>query len=231
MLNFKVLLITFLSATALLAGTIESHAQTGIKGGVNFSIIGGDIPDDLNAESKTGVTFGISHQFDVNDNVAFRPEVIFLQKGYVSNIVFDIPVEIEQTFILDYVDVFLPAVITAQTQHNFSPQFFAGPFLGYNINAEVESRETRFGGDAVTASMDISDDINSLDYGVAFGLGGLLNLQRGAILIDVRFNLGLAEIFDADPVMIDQEDFDGEPEIPEGDTFNRGLMLTVGYQF
>lgn len=231
MLKFKVLSVTLLTTVVLFACSIDSNAQTGIKGGLNFSIIGGDIPEELNAESKTGLSFGISQQFDVADGLAFRPEVMILQKGYVSNIVFDIPVEIEQTFQLDYVDVVLPALITVETQHNFSPQFFAGPFLGFNINAEAESRETRFGGEPVTTSKDISDEINSLDYGVAFGLGGLVDLAAGAITMDVRFNLGLAEIFDADPVMIDQDDFDGDPEIPEGDTFNRGLMLTVGYQF
>lgn len=226
-MKLKFIMFVTVAFGLVMSGTIVANAQTGIKAGLNFANVGGDVPDEFDTETRTGLVLGLFHHLEMTETFGFRPEVMYVQKGYsIDEEFFGMAVESE--FQVDYIDIFLPAIMTINPQESLSPQVFAGPYAGFNISAEAESTVMD-----QTETEDISDEVASLDFGLTFGAGAMIDLGPGNLTADVRYNLGLANVVDDDGI---EDDFNDEFPNGMGDNgdeeiFNRGFMLTVGYQF
>lgn len=226
-MKLKFFMYVVITLAVVMSGTIVANAQTGIKGGLSFANIDGDIPDEFDTETRTGLAFGLFHHMQMTETFGFRPELMYVQKGYSMDAEF-FGMSVESEFKVDYIDIVLPAIMTINPQESLSPQVFAGPYAGFNISAEAESTVMD-----QTETEDISDDVASLDFGLTFGAGAMIEFGTGNLTLDVRYNLGLANIVDDDGL---EDDFNDE--FPNGmedngdeEIFNRGFMLTVGYQF
>lgn len=66
-----------------------------------------------------------------------------------------------------------------------SPHLLAGPYLGFSLNAEIEGT-------------DISDEIVPTDFGLLFGAGLDINLGMTALNAQIRYGLGLTNVFKDD---------------------------------
>ena len=189
----------FITMFAILALTSISAQEVlfGAKAGVNFASITGEDTDDL--DGITAFHFGAVVEIPVSEKFSIQPELLYSAQGAkFSEDGMDIDLK------LNYINV--PVLAKFYVADGFSIE--AGPQFGILLDAEVE-------GDGM--SLDIKDNVTSLDIGVDFGLGYKLDngLNFGA-----RYNLGLTDGND-DP------EFFGSDEAFK----NSVLQLYVGFFF
>ena len=189
----------FITMFAILALTSISAQEVlfGAKAGVNFASITGEDTDDL--DGITAFHFGAVVEIPVSEKFSIQPELLYSAQGAkFSEDGMDIDLK------LNYIN--LPVLAKFYVADGFSIE--AGPQFGILLDAEVE-------GDGM--SLDIKDNVTSLDIGVDFGLGYKLDngLNFGA-----RYNLGLTDGND-DP------EFFGSDEAFK----NSVLQLYVGFFF
>ncbi len=156
-----------------------SAAETLTRGvivGFTSANLGGsdsDIPG-LTRSAKTGFAGGGFYKSTVSDDIAYRLDVYFIQKGaeYSAN---GATVAYNSSYIQE--DILFQYKLPVA---NVSPHIFAGPFLAFNMISQFES-----GGVAI----DIKDSTKFLDYGLVLGGGVELNKK---FLVDVRYSMSLA---------------------------------------
>ncbi|MEM6300056.1 MAG: porin family protein, partial [Bacteroidota bacterium] len=112
---------------------------------------------------------------------------------------------------LQYLNIPVLARLQFDTPAGIGVFVNGGGFVDFLLAANSES-------DLTSDPQDISDDFESMNYGLAFGGGLLFPAGQGNIMVEARYNLGLANIAVDDNVVLD---------IPETNT--RNLGLTVGY--
>ncbi len=99
-----------------------------------------------------------------------------------------------------------------------------GAYVGFIVHAEEEFREEDFFfDDSFSGSETITDEFNTLDFGLSFGAE--YNLENG-LFFEARYNLGLTNIANVDE---EEGDFDfGDVSVSAK---NRFFMLGVGFKF
>ncbi len=94
-----------------------------------------------------------------------------------------------------------------------NPNVFLGPAIGINMSATYEWEWNGMSGDG-----DI-EDINALDIGLALGGGVEIEMGESAMIIEVRYTLGLTTI-DEKPTVGDAADIK-----------NSVISILAGYRF
>ena len=191
--------------SAMFAFADQAKAQSplnfGVKGGVNITNISGpgDSPD-----SRTGILAGIVVDISLPAvPLGVETGLYYSQKGAESE-------EMGATMStnLDYLEVPVLAKLSIGPPGPFTPHILAGPYLAFNINAEDD-----FEGQTT----DISDSINSTDFGGVVGVGADFSLGLTTLNAQARYSFGLTSVFDSDMV---QDDYK-----------NRAITLSVGIMF
>jgi hypothetical protein len=126
----------------------------------------------------------------VNRTFAVQPEALFTMKGDSED-----AGGVSASTKLNYIEV--PVLARAQFMHDASarPSIYAGPTVGFNISANVEADD---GTGSIEA--DIKDNVNPIDFGVAFGGGVEIPFSNGknSVGLDVRYTMGLNNINDTE---------------------------------
>lgn len=188
---FLFLVVALLTLPALQA---QEFFRMGAKGGVNFANLTGDTEG---AEMRTSFHLGLVAEIPMSEKFYFGPEVLYSSQGAKFK-----DEDFDGDFKLDYIQI--PLMLKYYVSEGFSLE--AGPQVGFLTSSEIETEGVGF---------DSKDFMNSLDYGVNFGLGYKL---PGGIFLQGRYNLGLANVFDS-------EEFGDE----KGK--NSVIQLSVGYMF
>ncbi|WP_223648674.1 porin family protein [Hymenobacter psoromatis] len=162
-----------------LAGTAQAQsAHFGIKAGASLTNFTGKGSDG--ADYKFGFNGGLVANFAVNDAFSVQPEVLFSMKG---SKVTDNSTGSNYTgkLKLNYIDVPVLAHINAGGLF-----FELGPQIGFlaSANASVD-----VSGQSI--SQDVKDQIKSVDFGYAAGLGYQVASGPG---IGLRYNGGFTDI-------------------------------------
>jgi hypothetical protein len=191
-------------AVALLAASSAS-AQTfqyGVKGGVNFATLSVEDGDSA-FDSRVGVVLGGFVTWKALSWLELQPEFLFTSKGA--------KVEdrgVTSDLIVDYFEVPILARYSRPLSDNWRFYVAGGPTLATRLRARTR---TEFSGG--TEEIDIDDDVEQMEFGVAIGGG----LETGRWVFDGRYTLGLSDV-DADP--------------SETATFrNRTISVTAGFRF
>ena len=174
----------------------QSPLTVGVKGGVNIATLKiDDDEDNPDIKSKIGAVGGLFVGKQINDNIGWRLEGLFSQKGAKDEEAGD-----DFKFKLTYIDV--PFLLTLGPASSGDTRFnvFTGPQVSFNTKAEFTDG---------TDSVDVKDEIKSTDFGWVLGAG----LEKGRVTADVRYTLGLSNIFDAEE---------------DGGTKNRVFSVMVG---
>ena len=150
----------------------------GVKGGVNFATLTGDIADELDVKMKTGFHLGVLAEIMISDKFGIQPEVLYSSQGAKSDME-DVDLDIK----LDYIAV--PVMLKYFVAPGFSLE--AGPQFSFLTKSEVEAE---FQGDS--ASEDLKDDTESFDMGAAVGLG--YGLPQG-FLVQARYVIGFSDVY------------------------------------
>lgn len=167
----KVLLIVAIT----ILGLVKVQAQDvefGVKVGVNFSSIHGDVDDDIEPITSI-INYGIYSEIGISETFSFQPEIMYSMQGFsLDNDEFTG----DNIVSLHYLNV--PLMMKYHVTSGFS--FEAGPQLGFLLKAKNEDIE-------------LKDNFKSLDYGLNLGLEYKLDsgLNFGA-----RYNFGFANIND-----------------------------------
>lgn len=225
-------LVTILCLIGMMAFSIQSlNAQDtrfGLKGGITFykgTIDFAGFEESTN--SALGFTAGVYAEFPLSDYISIQPEVLYTQKRTEeSDDFFDTDNQVTFT----YLDVPLLLRLNLPLEGSISPFVTAGPYVGYLLDAKDE-----FNGE----TEDISEFIEDLNYGFIIGGG----IQFGNFNVEVRYDIGLANIYDDSLFMDEMGDLDDIDDFDDffdfGDFFGdgsiegklSGLSVTFGISF
>jgi outer membrane immunogenic protein len=210
-------------ALALLSTAFALPAQIipGLKGGINLATMAQENGPDI--QSTIAATGGLSFDLNLWNHFTLQPELLFIQKG--SKTEYDIlGLKFEQIITLNYIEVPVLAKVRFGNygeDEDFGFYAAAGPWAGFAISGK--SRTTQFlsggiRGDSVVEEFkfDDSDNRKRFDYGASGAVGIVLN----RIIIEGRYNYGLAKILPATT---------GMDNSPVQQT--RGISVTLGVVF
>jgi hypothetical protein len=177
----------------MFAVAFAANAQTivGITGGINMANISGDDTEMLGSEPEMFMRFaaGAFLNIPISDGLAFRPEVLYAQKGAKWAGEF-MGTSWESKFKLAYIEVPLMLQYTVEAGGALGILLMGGGYFGYNMSADVWAEAG-----AVENEEDIKDDIADFDYGVVVGGGIVIS---NMIEIFARYSMGLASLDDTD---------------------------------
>lgn len=176
----------------------------GVKGGVNVAttkIDGEDGGPKLDA--RIGLVAGVFATLPLASWLDLQPEALYAMKG--ARLDLD---GVKSTLALDYLDVPVLARIIKRGSGARRYYVAGGPSFGFRLRARSR---VDFG--TSTEDIDVADNIERADLGVAFGGG----LEAGALVIDGRYTLGLKDV-----------DKDKSDTVK---VTNRAFSLTVGFRF
>lgn len=206
--------LTLFSILFLILGTNikTSNAQSsqtepltwGIKAGVNASdLYGGDINS---SDTRAGFNGGLFLNYRFSKYFAIQPEVAYTEKGSEvgQGVVGE---EGAVDYNLSYLEIPVLAKFYIPTGGLVEPNIYAGPEVGFKLNGEANDN-------------DLDDSVKDAEFGLAFG-GGVdfslgnnpTNLLR-TIGLDLRYTLGLTDVFDVP----------GDPEARNG-AFTAAISL------
>jgi hypothetical protein len=177
--------------------------RPGVKAGVNLATVslGGD-EGGAAFDSRIGLVAGIFAAWRPVSWLELQPEVLVTSKGAALG-----EEGLDSRLALDYLEVPILARVTRRVS-GVTVYAAAGPTVAWLLRAKTR---TVFSG--ATEEIDLKDDVEPFDYGVAMGGG----VEIGAVVIDGRYTLGLADI-DAD----------------RGDAITirtRAISVTAGFRF
>ncbi len=211
---------TFISTLALLfmvAQTPALEMAVGAKGGIGLSMWYGADQDDIYDDQvmKLGFAGGALFRVQFMDYFAVQPEVLFTMKGQKIDLEEDAPEQTstaEITRSINYLEV--PILFVGRFPLEvISPQAYIGPAFAFRMGtgADVEFDEDQAGTDfpgEEEENTEMEDWTNSFDFGIAFGIGIWIDAGPGNFLVDIRYTLGLIDVYNED-------------EVPEGEDFQQ----------
>ncbi|MDA3837414.1 MAG: porin family protein [Candidatus Delongbacteria bacterium] len=190
----------------------QSKVIAGIKGGLNYANFTGDDADVYNPESIKGMTLGGFLDFSLNKYLSVQIEANYLEKGSEGFEDFYESYESESywhpgyyfkekvifSYKLKYIE--LPILIKYHTMefYKISPNLYCGLSAAVNIEAKMNVQD---GGiseflDVVEEEQEINDLIRDVEYNAIFGLGFNYVINKFKIFLDLRYNIGLVEIYE-----------------------------------
>ncbi len=214
-------LFKLLSASALMLGAVTvSNAQdnasnsqsmapsVGVKGGVNFATVHGDVDSP---DSRTSFHVGVFGEFPVAEIFSLQVEALYSGQGfeYTTPRVLGFGGD-KVEYQLDYINV--PVLAKFYLFEGFSVE--AGPQFSFLVNEEIDSAPNDDAGDLDT------DEAKTFEFGVA---GGLTFQTSMGLFATARYTQGLTD------VLKERRGADGENT---GNSINNGVFqLGIGYKF
>jgi|SRR5699024_2389442 len=177
----KLILSVFLLSGIVLFSSTNAQAQFAVKGGANFANFN---DTDASTDTRTGFMGGITYGFQVPFSpVSIQPGVFYAQKGVTSSSgLGDAEVK------LDYIEIPVVAKVDFILDNPlFTPHVLFGPYVGFNINSDVEASV----GDN-SSSVNVEDQVRTTDFGVVVGAGADISRFN----VGVRYSAGLRDVID-----------------------------------
>lgn len=186
--------VTFLPAAA----AAQTPITFGVKAGVTASTLSANDSADLDVKTIWGAAAGVFLGKNLTPNLGLQLEGLVTQRGAKDN-TFGGDAKIR----LAYLDVPLTVRYGSTTTNETHYHVFTGPQIGFKLKAEII--------DDVFGTTDISDDVESMDFGWTLGAG----VERSRLSLDARYTFGLMNL-DA---------------TSSGDTIkNRSFMVLIGFR-
>lgn len=183
-------LVALLSVPACLPWEMT---ERGAKFGINFA----KLKNGVEWDKRTAIAAGYFMSYEVNDRVAFQPEILFsLKGGEISEVRGGGPKErtVVTTTELSYIDWVGLAKYTVPTDGGVKPIVFGGLSLGMNIGDDVTEEDPREG--TTTTAM----GANFFELELVLGAGAEFALSKGRLAVDIRLGIGLTKVADEELV-------------------------------
>jgi hypothetical protein len=175
--------ILILGVLFIFAGTSIKAQEftTGIKGGLTLSNLYIDKDELDDEDSRMGFHAGFFSQIMFAETFGIQPEFLFTTKGTEAHYgTFDQTVN----FNINYIDIPVFAVLRPVEVL----EIYAGPYLGFMLNSNVEYSGTIQGEDELDR-----DHFKTLDYGLAGGIA----FNFGTVQAGARYHMGLQKLADS----------------------------------
>ena len=146
----------------------------GVEGGLSLANLkGGDV---YNNSIKYGATGGVFGRYTLTEIFTVQPEVLFAMKGakYEAE-------GIKSQQEINYIEIPVLVRATMPNEGKLKPSLFAGPAIGILLSNKITNGE----------EIDIKNASNGSDFGLVFGAGVEYMLEKGCVLLDARYELGL----------------------------------------
>ena len=210
------LIVAILLVFALTVGAqdkVTGVMAKGIKAGLNIAGHSGDDTDEHH-KNLMGAAFGGFLQYNVAEQFAIQPEVLYMMKGAEWE-------DGDDTWKgkYNYLEVPILFKFLIPTQGSVQPNIFVGPSVGFLLSANEE-----WDYEGETGDEDVKDYLKSTDVGLAFGAGAAFTMGQGQLMLDVRYTMGMTKIYEAEANEVDPDA--GEPEIK-----SKAISFMVGYGF
>jgi outer membrane protein W len=137
---------------------------------------GGDV---YNNSIRYGGTGGAFMRYTLTDIFAVQPEVLFAMKGanYEAE-------GLKSQEKINYIEIPLLVRATMPNESKIKPSIFLGPAIGILLSNKITNGE----------EIDIKDATKSSEIGVIAGAGVEYMLEKGCVLVDARYEMGLSSI-------------------------------------
>lgn len=182
------------------ARPVSSQVTLGVRAGASLSDLSVDtegVAPDL--DSRTGFVFGGFADVPLTPSLSFQPGLQYAQKGAeVSGE--EEGEEVTVGIHLDYVEIPLLLKYTLPTTGSLGFNLYGGPALALEVGCELAFQSAGFGADVDCdqgAEADFEIETTSFDVGALFGGGIAAPLGPGSLLVEVFYNVGLANVFES----------------------------------
>jgi len=207
---------------------VNAQYSIGVKVGANLAdtrlegLIGGVLP---NQTTFTGYTMGIIGEIPLMDNLSFRPELNYIQKGFTVSQAFDVnligiemPIGAKARTRLNYVE--MPLLMKYSIGSESAKAYvIAGPNVSYAANAQLRPVATLIiDFNLPRVDIDLSNDIyQRWELSGTVGAGGEIKVANGKIFSDARYTYGFTNMLN-NPVV--------DLQIK-----NQGFNISAGYAY
>jgi len=167
-----VLLAGFSFATAANAQSI----QFGVKAGANFANVSGDGTQGVSTSTLVGFNGGVFLGLGFTDNLSLQPELVYSGQGFK---------ETESGTTGTQTENYINVPVLLKYKLPIGLYFQTGPQVGFLMSAKAK---------ASGYSVDDKASFKSVDFAWAVGAG--FQIPATQLGIDLRYNIGLANIVD-----------------------------------
>lgn len=212
-----------LSALLFLAfmNTLSAQKILGLRAGINISNWATEnlLEEDSETNSIFGYQTGLLAEFNINERLAFQPEILYIQKGLGFKLEdFGFGTASENEFVLNYLEIPMLLKIRFRPSTD-APSFYSviGPSVGYILSGKNKATFTFMGmTESISEKIDLDDaGFSRFDFSLLAGFGINIPTGPGNIIVDFRYLLGLNNLND-----------ESGDEIKAR---NRGFGFTAGY--
>jgi hypothetical protein len=184
--------LLFLSIALFAFSFAHGQARFGLKGGINYSNISGDLDNQDIYQNKLGFNGGIQANFPILTDgfLSLQPELLYSQKGYqYRDEEFTIAgIKRERKGKVNYNYLDLPVLLKVNAGGLY---FEGGPQLSYLMGIRDNTEEKIGSSEFKQTAVVNKDDLAELEIGYAAGLG--FQATNG-ISLGVRYNGGINKL-------------------------------------
>ncbi|WP_225986524.1 porin family protein [Rufibacter sp. LB8] len=202
----------FILAAAVVASyTAQAQSTFGLKGGLNYSNLSGDLKEESRFNNKIGFNAGIYFNAPIVPGFfSIQPEVLYSNKGYkyddkVTNTI-QTPIgtagdeyRYEGTANFNYIDV--PVLAKIQAGGLF---FEAGPQVSYLVGVNDKTKTYR-NGELVDRNISEKSKEGYSDFEVGYA-AGIGYATKGGISLGLRYNGAFTDLAEDSPARGDFKD-------------------------
>lgn len=180
------------------------NLQFGIKGGLNLAStnqsnfeIGGSVPAEFEKKVKPAFNVGAIIEYSLTKNLSIQFNPAYNLKGTkfrateVENFIGLIDFKVSEKF--EYVSFPLLAKFSIEAGQS-RPYVFIGPEPAYLTAAEMTIEAVAMVGAKFDSTLNIKDDLQSLDMGLNAGIGIEFPVSSFNAFFEVSYSLGLTNI-------------------------------------
>ena len=209
------------------SSTAFAQVQVGIRGGVNLGVV--STPAAMNGLSSMikpspGPTGALFLDIPLSDRFSFRPELAYVQKGFVVRQGLNlgmggINIPIGASVAYQSQDIEVPLLLKMNlTDGAVQPYFIAGPAVSYAASGRIRTRATGiFSTQPIDIDLNYGNTLNRWDVSGVVGAGLAFDAGAGKFFGEVRYEQG----------------FTRQVQVPvlNLNVRNRGVAVSLGYSF
>jgi hypothetical protein len=208
----KIFFIAGFTAMLFTCQTLQAQIKYGVHASGNLETQAALGQLWNNVDLYQGFLIGGFLEYNAGNHLSFQTELDYQKKGAKLTTMLDGTESVERKE-FNYLSV--PLLIKGNIHdpglsNKCDLSFFTGPYLGFLTSANSNIKTGK-----ISTPIDIDNQAEKTDWGIVIGGGVSYKLANGgAILAELRYEMGLAKVDKLDP-----------------DLRNKGMGLTIGYRF
>jgi hypothetical protein len=223
----RIVLASVAALGLLIAQSSFAQVQVGIRGGGNWgfaskpAFLGSLTPTLHPSAGPTGALF---LDIPLSDRFSFRPELAYVQKGFVVREGLDINLggfnlPIGARIAYQSHNLEIPLLLKVNLSDGaVQPYLIAGPSVSYALDGRIRTRATAlFSTQPYDVDLNYGNMLNRWDVGAVGGLGLAIDAGAGKFFIEGRYTHGFTRQVQVPVVNVDVR--------------NRGIAASIGYSF